>query len=884
MEDNTIRRRIAGHIKKDPAGAALFSKLIANPDKKKIDINNLNLIGISQQTNSLLRNNEDILDLFPDTQLGIRILVSSILSPNDMISDKLTFTSPDIRLPSSVKMILTDTIKTYIYSNYNVFDNLNTIIEESLVTKGAYIHAIIPEASVDDVIHQRVKESVFSNESLVKVVDDNIKSDYEITTENFIHYTYNGKSDKYTQDDLGVNITSNYNILNVRNIALEAMEDFNFSKLNPNLAFDMSTESNLDDLFKQPSSYNYKRIQTITTGKDASRLSLSKPLIMKLPVDSVVPIHVIGDPSKHIGYFVLLDESGNPINYNSLEYSNEMMMQSFLQNESNNGFNKFTLVDKAKANLNQQVGKDKILNNLSDLYNSIIGSMIEKRLKLGNIWKLGEIDDVADVYRTMLTRALKHQRTNLLYLPKELVNYFAYDFRDNGTGKSLMEKNSVLYSIRAILLFTKLMAQVKNSVTNTKVTVNLDEDDPDPEKTIADITNLAMHSRRTIFPFGVVNVKDLSQWAQSLGFYFDFKGNGIPNMEVNFEDTSTNKTIPDTAVDEDIRKMIFMGFGIPAELMDAGIQPDFATTVVSNNILFAKYILQLQKKTNKCLKDLVRKIMLNDGVLQAKFRNTIIENMADIKKHMKSELRLKDDEVDRKLTTTSVCNYIIKKYAMELEVTLPEPEVNESDSLQKALDVYKNNLETYLDMILDSNVFTDKYLGKFSNEIDGIKGLIKSMLIKKWAEENNFLPEVSEILTKDIDDKPFIDLNDELSGFINSLAEFVVPVFKTIDKEKTNLDKKMDKYFKLEGEDASAESTSSGDDSGSGGDSGDLSDGMESDDEGGMNFDEESGTESEEPTTEESTEQEDITQEDNKQEDNNQKEESSEQPNDNENK
>lgn len=882
MEDKNIRRKIANHIKRDPSGAALFSKLIANPDKKKIDINNLNLIGISQQTNSLLRNNEDILDLFPDTQLGIRILVSSILSPNDMISDKVTFTSPDIRLPSSVKMILTDTIRTYIYSNYNVFDDLNTIIEEALITKGAYIHAIIPEASVDDVIHQRVKEGVFSNESLVKLVDDNIKGDYEITNENYVQYTYNGKSDKYTPEDLGVNITSNYNILNARNIALEAMKDFNFNKLNPNLSFDMSTESNLDELFVQPSSYNYNRVQTITTGKDATRLSLSKPLIMKLPVDSVIPIHVIGDPSKHIGYFVLLDESGNPINYKSLEYSNEVMMQSFLQNESTTGFNRFTLVDKAKANLNQQVGKDKILNNLSDLYNSIIGGMIEKRLKLGNIWKLGEIDDVADVYRTMLTRALKHQRTNLLYLPKELVNYFAYDYRDNGTGKSLMEKNSVLYSIRAILLFTKLMAQVKNSVTNTKVTVNLDEDDPDPEKTIADITNLAMHSRRTIFPFGVVNVKDLSQWAQSLGFYFDFKGNGIPNMEVNFEDTSTNKTVPDTAVDEDIRRMIFMGFGIPAELMDAGIQPDFATTVVSNNILFAKYILQLQKKTNKCIKDLVRKIMLNDGVLQAKFRNTIIENMADIKKHMKSELRLKDDDVDKKLTTTSVCNYIIKKYAMELEVTLPEPEVNEADSLQKALDAYKNNLETYLDVILDSNVFTDKYLGKFSNEIDGVKGVIKSILIKKWAEENNFLPEVSEILTKDIDDKPFIDLNDELSGFINSLAEFIVPVFKTIDKEKTNLDKKMDKYFKLEGEDATDDSSGGDDnseDSGSGSSSGDLADGMESDDSG-IDFDSE---ETEESDTQEDNAQEDNTQEEEKaQDDSSDKEEQSSEQNDNE--
>lgn len=874
-----LRKKITKHIKNDPHGAALFSKLIANPDKKKLNLDNLNFLSISQQTNSVIRNNEDILELFPDTHLASRILRSSILSPNEMITNKLTFTSPDIRLPSAIKLVLTDTIKEYIYSNYDFLDKLDSIIEEALITKGAYIQAIIPEASVDDIIHQRTNNTVFSTESLIPMVEKSIPSNFEINNEAYVEVKVNGNSSKVTQEDLLLNITSNYNILNVRDVALSAMEDFNISRISNNDIFKISNESELDDLFINPNNYKYVKTQEVPNAREATRLSLAKPLVMKLPTDAVIPIHVIGDPSKHIGYFVLLDDFGNPIDYTAMEYSNDAMKQSFLQYESNTGINRFSLVDKAKANLNQQTGRDTILNNLSELYSNIVESMINKRLNMGNIWKLGEIDNVADVYRTMLTRALKNQRTNLLYLPKELVNYFAYEYRDNGTGKSLMEKNSILYSIRAILLFTKLMAQVKNSITNTKVTVNLDEDDPDPEKTIADVTNLAMHSRRTIFPFGVINVKDLSQWAQSLGFYFDFQGEGIPNMKIDFEDTSTNKVVPDTSIDEDIRRMIFMGFGIPPELMDPAIQPEFATTIVSNNILFAKHILQLQKKTNNCLKDLVKKIMINDGVLQAKFKNTIMENMEDIKKHIRAELRLDKEEIETKLTNSSICNYIIKKFIMELEVTLPEPDVSEADNLNKALDSYKSRLESYLDLILDSNILSDKYVGKFSGEIDGVKGLIKSLLIKKWAEENGFLPEVSEILTKDIDDKPFIDLNDELSSYVNSLAEFVVPIFKTIDKEKTNLDKKMDKFFKLEGEAGDLDSSSdTGEDEGGSDDTGDLGDSMDTFEDEGMDFGDEDtgGEENPEDNQEENNQPEDNKDESNNDQ-NDQKEDTSKQ-------
>ena len=100
MEDNTIKRRIASHIKKDPAGAALFSKLIANPDKKKIDINNLNLIGISQQTNSLVNIGDIILIKTPlpidpnkTTILGYEVITKDIIDFKDWVGASFAIAS-----------------------------------------------------------------------------------------------------------------------------------------------------------------------------------------------------------------------------------------------------------------------------------------------------------------------------------------------------------------------------------------------------------------------------------------------------------------------------------------------------------------------------------------------------------------------------------------------------------------------------------------------------------------------------------------------------------------------------------------------------------------------------------------------------------------------
>ena len=144
-------------VRDNPLAAATLSKLnkssMSGLNGNTLESLTLELPNIADSVNKKIKNNESVLELFPDIELAIQIIVSSIISPNDMLSTNSIYVSPNIKLPPDVTNALTDTIKKHINVNYNLDDNLYDIVKETMFTKGATAFAIIPEASLDDVIN-----------------------------------------------------------------------------------------------------------------------------------------------------------------------------------------------------------------------------------------------------------------------------------------------------------------------------------------------------------------------------------------------------------------------------------------------------------------------------------------------------------------------------------------------------------------------------------------------------------------------------------------------------------------------------------------------------------------------------------------------------------
>lgn len=843
-------------VEKDPIGGSIISKLNASRSLKAPDPRQSNISAIALSTNDKIRNNDSIVQLFPDIELCIQILTSSIISPNDMTVSKLNYISPNIKLPGDVKQTLLNTIEEHIEKYYELNSKLSLILRESLFTKGSYIEAIIPEASLDDVISQYgykgnvALESIekllpptynflgsdhnthynISNEELVTIYANN---KVVSTTSNVINKN-NTKLIEVTQEDLNIQITDNFKLLNLSALMVENNKRIAKNKLYPKSLTVEEAEDNvqLNKFFREVNNYKQLDVVQFKTMDAASRKSFGRPLVFKLPVESVIPVHVVNNPSSHLGYFVLLDQNGTPIQIDQSVLGGELDQQRIFTTENEQ---KLNLVNKAAAGLLGMTKPDIVLDNLEEIYSKLVENMLKDKLKKGLYGDLVDIKDNADVYRVMLFRALRSQMTKILFLPADLVSFYAFDYRDNGTGKSLMEKAATLYSIRSIVLFSRLMAYIKNSTTVTNITAVIDEHERDVDGAIDKIMSEALKTRQTALPLGITRIDDLVDWVHKVGMSFKFQHPGLPNYEITREDLSTSKIVPDDELDRMIQEYIIMSFGLTPEIVQAGYSTDYATTVVAKNLLLAKRVTQTQNVFIPQVNNHIRKIIINDMTLQNDMRDIIKNNIQAIKKTIKKAK--KDDTNDMakldKISDKNLIGYIIDVYINEVEVGLPKPETYEANNIKNAFQDYKSVLDDSMDMILSTEALPEELVGTISNKIDTIKGVMKSALLKKWLTDNNYLPELSDFITRDDEDKPVFNILTEHETFLNALTEALLPFLKSRTKDKAKFDAKLQKIEDAANDTGGSDDYGSDDSSGDDYGSDDSEGGEETDDMGG---------------------------------------------------
>lgn len=818
-DDKSIKIDIPKLVREQPGNAAIFSKI--NTDKNmKFDKTKVlsNIPTISQDIRTRLEDNEDILKLFPDTELAMQILTSSVISPNDMITTSLIYKSPDIKLPLDVKQTILDTIERHISTEYNLESRLSDILRESLFIKGAYVEAIIPEASLDSIInnsgdvsleHHNLENDInhlikHSDKGLgiLSLVKNKDLTNVNLSSENYIELPNKQSSlvkINYSLEDLGLDITDNVSILGRKRLYENNIHNVVNRKIygaNEDTVYKFSSEAmeiSLDDLFRPTQTNKDMEILHVPTDDINERKSIGKPLVMKLPVESTIPVHVKSNPKKHLGYYILLDESGIPMNIpNETNRSNS---------SSNGTFNvsmdsKINLINKAKTALTGITKDAAVMENLDAIYNDIVDKTLRDRLKNGMYGDLADFKENTDLYRVMLTRALANKKTRVLYMPKELVAFYAFDFRENGTGKSLIEKANMLYSIRSILLFAKIMATVKNSTSTTKISAKLDDDDQDPEGTMEHIISESLKTRQTQVPIGIMKIDDLVDWTQRAGFLYNFQHPSLPDMTIDVQQEMTQYQVPDQDLDETIQNHIIMSFGLTPEIIQAGYSSDFATTVMAKNLLFAKRVYQTQALFTPMISDNIRKYIKNDMLLIEKLRSVLEANITVITSELKKQLNDKsENEIEKDIIKNKavLINYIINVYIREVTVEFPVAELSEAEPMKNALAAYKEVIDTYIDVVFSSEALPAEMFGDLSGKLDTVKSIIKAILYKKWMTDNNYIPEIAEFLSIDEEGKPIFNILDEYKVYSSNLADALLPFLKDINRFVESTNKKLGK-------------------------------------------------------------------------------------------
>lgn len=776
----------------------ILPKLVTNNNNLKplnsssFSLNRAALQKLYERVTHVKKNNKYLIKLFPDIELAIQILVSSILSPKNMNDIKINYKiAKSFTLDSTFQAEIVDAIASYVSQNYELEEKLADILREALFGSGAYVVAVIPESSVDEAINQDLM-TTYSAESIDAAVTKFIKTAVEPI--NIIKANPQNTKTTYTsiknpQDFVGyitqqdfIKITDNYNIFQFSKVKDKLTKKIikRLIKSNDKVSLESAEKLSYLDIFRPINSQSVQNdLQIIKTGRETKRYSIGKPLFFKIPTEATIPVFIPGDPTNHIGYFVLLDENGKPLNTENTELDFDSLAQTL--NVDANAKN-LTPVQKAYKNLVYDSTENVSPEALFEIYKNVVENQIYNTIKNSLYGSDVEISQRDDIYFLMFSRALASRKTAIIYLPKELVVYFAFNYNQFGIGKTLLENLSILASLRAIMLFAKVMAYAKQSIDVTKVNISLDPNDPDPEKTIEQIQESVLKLRQNYFPLGINNPVDLVNWIQRAGLQFSYDNNPlIPNVKLDFENANISHTIPSSELEEELRKQTIIALGLSPETVDSGFSPEFATTVVNNNILLSKRVTLYQKTLCKHLKNLIEIIVENDEDLKAIIKKTIADNIENIE----SSLDDQEKEILNK-DKNEFIDYYLEKLLANLIVELPKAENTNITNLSQEFDIYKENLEKVLDSVISDEIFSSSLAESISGNIQDIKNIYKHYFLRKWMADNNYYSELLEITSMDEESvKGIIDL---ISTHLKTTAANIENLLKTINLniEQTN--------------------------------------------------------------------------------------------------
>lgn len=880
-------------IKGNPAVYALLSKLNSSRQEESFknngDLSNTTpdldyMLGISSEKAQEIDDNETIMQLLPDMERAAQILCSYILSPKYLMKPELQFRPPKNLFPQNTITIITDEIKKYFKKHHDIEGKLYKILYDILFLKGAHITAVIPEASLDEIINSDLVDNSqesysirLSQESLSHVEQLLLSSNRP--SRGFLgqpNYQANGQPKQFTRKPMvsheSVEVhfgntddgfepkvsksTEHYNtsIRVPENIEFELPKEYAKTHKDAadksleiseegvwNIKFDSNKLDTLvevsDDLsilrqsfirkemlsqesaraagiptgFKPTSleretfsdrniidkifrkiddinSYNTDvlELKKLKNDNQTARENLDEPIFINYPVEAIIPIFKPGSPSEHVGYLALHDEEGNPLSKaKPVNYYRELA----------NGYNSRMTVNTMASSLIQQgktmfegfsnkLDEARQLEMLSRIHSNAIIKDILDRLKNGLYGKNLDVGDSAEVSRIMFYRALRGQRTRVLFVPKEVMSYMAFDYDNRGFGISLLDNMKVLISLRIQFMLAQLRAGIMNSIPETLVTLRIDEKDPDPRKTIQIANVMALQSRSNSgLIIGASNVQTIEDRVNQSNIRMAIESDNpkIPQIGHDVTKTTSDIPAPDNEVAEGMKRDTIMGTGLTPDMVDNSMSTEFAANVLQGNFITSLITFQKQDRFNPLLTEFVRKVISVSPYLHKRMREIIRDNLEEIIDNIKEASGDKTLSV-KGLAASAIevlIDGIIDKFTSSFEVTLPAPPNDNHESKAEQLQQYEERVDKAIEFVISQDVIPESLVSEDGTDmVEQYAKIVKGDLLRDWMLENNYMPEIMNYITVSDDGVQTYEKNKAIRDLTIKTVKAMTEFFK----------------------------------------------------------------------------------------------------------
>lgn len=362
---------------------------------------------------------------------------------------------------------------------------------------------------------------------------------------------------------------------------------------------DITNVLNVDSKKQAAKEYNEMfqsrhQMQTSTTTRStvilSDRITDNKddiPVILDIPPECVIPVCQPGFNDEHLGYFVLVEQWGTPMS--------KTLMTGFESRFSSN------LVDMAVTAVygtgGQNGQRDNRMNNLQKynaaitVFDITISKLLENKLNDFGLHGM-TVGRYQTISRCLFHHLLQEKDVGLIFVPKSLMTYFAFDYRSDGTGKSILEDIEFMLSMRSTLLVSKVLAMTRAAVEKTEIEIDMTNN-----LQALQTMNIFKSAYYTKNSLKLSNDPDMIV-RNILDSRLRFKPKNLKGLEdysinTNVESTPTIK--PDDELLEHFDKFIYIAFGFPKSALEENENLERVASLASRNIFFANEVRSKQK-------------------------------------------------------------------------------------------------------------------------------------------------------------------------------------------------------------------------------------------------------------------------------------------------
>ncbi len=510
------------------------------------------------------------------------------------------------------------------------------------------------------------------------------------------------------------------------------------------------------------------------------------PAMIELPSESVIPIIIEGAPSNHIGYFVMLNENGLPI---SAEIDNfETMINSASGSQRiNNIYASF--YGTSQFSLQKKMSLDAKTEVLNAIYDSYIQNVMKSKLNKMSLDKYN-VNLTNDISRVMFSRLLKNSETRILFVPKSLLHYMAFEYYADGTGKSKVDNIKFPLSLKMTFIITRLISLIESSINRRSLKITLDKNIGNPlellravKKEVASNKIYGLSYDPSTIIKNVID-KELTIVPSNIP--------GVENFELSDVPNNVEYPRPDDAILEEITNMYMMNLGIPPSAMNRLSEDEFSRSVASNNIFFSNQIRTDQRVVVRFMTSLISTYVSFSGQLKeliieimksAKDVSGTIEEIAETDRDTSGSTESIDGATEAAKSKTKKdkekpepSGALEDRFAnllANIKFTLPAPNLAHDKASFDELEEYIKIVDTVLNNLYPDDMTLDTEL---AGVVKVLRSTLKRDILKEHIQSNSLLADLNFDALSNVEVTRAIESNQKLMNLKKAL-ESLIKVF-----------------------------------------------------------------------------------------------------------